>query len=137
MEFETHYALKLFFPNPAFTQIYFEAVANAIDARADDIHIQIRSDGEVSSPNVEITIRDNGIGFTDERYERFKQVKEPQDAYHKGMGRLVFLKYFSEVAVTSTYQKSKRTFSFVHNFDGKSVVADSKRTDTKGGVIPA
>jgi hypothetical protein len=32
MEIETKYAVGLFFPNPTFAQIYFETVANALDA---------------------------------------------------------------------------------------------------------
>lgn len=120
MEFDTQYAMKLFFPNPAFAQVYYEAVANALDADADWIRIEIRTEGSVKAPDVQISIRDNGVGFTEERYGRFKRVKEPKDAYHKGLGRLIYLRYFREVAVTSIFEGSKREFLFVHNFNGKS-----------------
>jgi hypothetical protein len=133
MEIETRYALRLFFPSPAFIQIYYEAVANAIDAGATDIHIAIKSDGKIHNPNhLEITIQDNGVGFTEEGYERFKRVQEPQDSIHKGLGRIVFLKYFSRVDVSSVNSGSKRMFSFVHNFNGESEVVHGKPSDQAG-----
>jgi hypothetical protein len=133
MEIETRYALRLFFPSPAFVQIYFEAVANAIDAGATDIHIAIKSDGRIHNPNhLEITIQDNGVGFTEEGYERFKRVQEPQDSIHKGLGRIVFLQYFARVDVSSVSAGSKRTFSFVHNFNGQSEVVHANPSDQAG-----
>ena len=73
MEIETEYAVQIFHPNPAFAQIYSEAVANAIDAGATDIRISIKTDGKIQSPNqLEIIIQDNGVGFSEEGYERFK-----------------------------------------------------------------
>jgi Histidine kinase-, DNA gyrase B-, and HSP90-like ATPase len=136
LEFETKYALKLFFPNPAFVQVYFEAVANAIDAKADKINISIRTGGKVHAPEyVEITIRDNGTGFTDERYERFKEVREPTDDEHKGLGRLIYLQYFSEVAVSSVYGEKKRTFLFAENFDGSNTVVKVGRSERRGSEL--
>jgi hypothetical protein len=133
MEIETRYALRLFFPSPAFVQIYFEAVANAIDAGATDIHIAIKSDGKIHNPNhLEITIQDDGVGFTEEGYERFKRVQEPQDSIHKGLGRIVFLQYFARVDVSSVSAGSKRTFSFVHNFNGQSEMVRANPSDQAG-----
>lgn len=121
MKFDTKYALKLFFPNPAFIQIYFEAVANALDAGASEIDIKIMSDGNIRDPkHLEITIDDNGVGFRPDRFDKFKEVKEPNDPYHKGMGRLVYLKYFSTVEVESYYNGTKRQFTFTDSFDGES-----------------
>ncbi|KAF0654177.1 hypothetical protein L107_04110 [Cyanobium sp. Copco_Reservoir_LC18] len=133
MEIETKYALRLFFPSPTFVQIYFEAIANAIDAGATDVHITIKSDGKIHNPNIlEITIQDNGLGFSDEGYERFKRVQEPQDSIHKGLGRIVFLQYFARVDVSSIYSGSKRNFSFVHNFNGDSEVVQANPSDQAG-----
>lgn len=120
MEIETDFALKLFFPNPKFVQTYYEAVANSVDAEADEIDIEIIIEGNIHNPRkLEITIRDNGIGFTEERYEQFKRLTEPRDPDHKGLGRLIFLRYFSRVDIESVFDHTKRTFSFVDNFDGK------------------
>ncbi len=71
MEFETDYVLKLFFSNPAFVQIYFEAVANALDAKANEVTIRILSDGNIKPKHLEVSVSDNGMGFTDERFARF------------------------------------------------------------------
>lgn len=40
------------------------------------------------------------------------------------MGRLVFLSYFKRIAISSTYEKKHRTFTFSNDFDGKSNVVD-------------
>ena len=121
MKFETNYAIKLFFPSPAFIQIYLEAVANALDADANKIDITISTDGEIRNPrHLEIIISDNGVGFTPERFEKFKEIKEPNDPHHKGMGRLVYLKYFSTIEVESYYRGGKRLFTFTDSFDGES-----------------
>jgi hypothetical protein len=133
MEIQTRYALRLFFPSPAFIQIYFEAVANAIDAGATDIHIDIRSDGRIQNPgHLEIIIKDNGVGFSDEGFERFKRVQEPQDSIHKGLGRIVFLQYFARVDVSSIFSGSKRAFSFVHDFNGDSEVVQANPSEQAG-----
>jgi signal transduction histidine kinase len=129
MKFETNYALKLFFSNSSFVQIFYEAVANALDADADKIQISIHSDGRLQSPDIQITIRDNGVGLTEERYERFSQVKEPEDEHHKGLGRLIYLQYFSEIRVHSVYGRKKREFTFVHNFDGTCRVTNERKEE--------
>lgn len=135
MQIETRYALKLFFSSPTFEQVYFEAVANAIDAGANTIRVEIKTNGQAHEPEIEISVRDNGVGFTDERYDRFCKLKEPSDKFHKGLGRLVYLQYFSEVEVTSCYASSVRTFRFVHDFNGKSKVATATPEIPRGTTL--
>lgn len=101
---QTEYALKLFFPNPTFAQIYYEAIANALDANATEVAIHISTDIQIDQRHLEITIRDNGEGFTDKRFERFKESQE-SDAYHKGLGRLIYLRYFSQVSVEASMKE--------------------------------
>lgn len=119
MEIETGYAVKLFFSTSTFVQVYFEAVANAFDAEADEVAIRIQTDP------LEITIHDNGVGFTDERFERFARLMEPVDPYHKGLGRLVYLNYFSTVNVVSFFDGKRREFSFSNKFKGKESTTDA------------
>ena len=45
MEIDTSSAVKLFFPNPSLMLVYFEAIANAFDAGAKNIEINIRLTG--------------------------------------------------------------------------------------------
>jgi hypothetical protein len=108
MEIDTKYASRLFFPSPSFVQIYLEAIANSFDAGASDIEIVVESDGGISAEGLKVTIADNGVGFTDERFARFRRLQEPHDAYHKGLGRLVYLQYFQEVAVVSHFSAGFR-----------------------------
>jgi hypothetical protein len=120
MEIETSSAIKLFFPNPSLALIYFEAIANALDAEATDIDIAISIQSFTASETLNITITDNGNGFTEESFERFKKLMKPKDGFHKGIGRLVFLNYFQSVAITSEWNGNRRKFIFKENFDGKS-----------------
>ncbi|WP_317202074.1 ATP-binding protein [Janthinobacterium sp.] len=120
MDIETSSAIKLFFPNPSLTLVYFEAIANALDAEATDIGIVISIQSFTSPETLNIAITDNGKGFTDESFERFKTLMKPKDGFHKGIGRLVFLNYFENVSISSEWECSRRRFTFKEKFDGKS-----------------
>lgn len=115
-------AVKLFFSNPSLELVYIEAIANSIDAGATEIDIQIQIK-EFSEPEgLIVTIKDNGEGFTDERFEKFSKLLEVEEESHKGIGRLVFLSYFKKVEISSKYGNSHRTFLFSNDFEGKSKV---------------
>ncbi|EMP7213459.1 ATP-binding protein [Pseudomonas aeruginosa] len=118
MDIETSGAIRLFFPNPSLTLVYFEAVANALDAGATNVSINIDVHAFDKPDTLKITVSDNGDGFTDENFERFRKLLRPRDKFHKGIGRLVFLNYFSRVEVTSTWGKWRRHFIFKDSFDG-------------------
>ena len=122
-------AVKTFYPNPNFNQVYFEAVANALDAGADRIVINIYIEAFDKPDTLRIDIEDNGRGFTDADFDRFSQLLEADSSDHKGLGRLVYLAYFLRVSVVSYFEGTKRrTFRFDSNFDEKSVVAPMERT---------
>jgi hypothetical protein len=120
MEIDTKYASRLFFPAPSFVQVYFEAIANSFDAGASEIEIVVELDGGIAAEGLAVTITDNGVGFTDERFGRFRRLQEPHDRFHKGLGRLVYLQYFQEVAVTSHFSGGTRRFTFSPSFRGDS-----------------
>ncbi len=122
MEIETGSAIKLFFPNPSLSLVYFEAIANALDAGATDILIEIDIQAFDNPKSLQLKITDNGQGFTDENFNRFKTLLKPRDQYHKGIGRLVFLNYFSSVEVSSAWDTYRRKFIFKEGFDGVSPV---------------
>lgn len=119
MDIETSNAIKLFFPNPSLVQVFFEAVANALDAGASEITIKIEIQGFTSPDTLKISITDNGSGFTDESFERFRRLLKPQDSFHKGLGRLVFLNYFDRIAVESVWGANHRAFVFSESFQGE------------------
>ena len=121
MEIDTSSAVKLFFPNPSLMLVYFEAIANAFDAGAKNIEINIRLTGFDKPDSLEVTITDDGAGFNDENFERFSTLLKPRDKHHKGIGRLVFLNYFKRVKVLSVWDGNKREFTFKDEFDKSSV----------------
>ena len=122
MYIETSNAIKFFFPNPSLVQVLFEALANALDAGATEVTIRIEIDGFSAPDTLKIKITDNGGGFDDESFDRFCRVLKPRDADHKGLGRLVYLNYFDQVEVDSTWQDKRRTFFFSENFEKESEV---------------
>ncbi len=120
MDIETSGAIKLFFPNPSLTLVYFEALANALDAGATEVSIDIDVQAYDKPDTLKITVTDNGDGFTDENFDRFKTLLKPRDKFHKGIGRLVFLNYFDRVEVVSTRDKWQRKFVFKEGFEGNA-----------------
>lgn len=133
MDIETSGAIRLFFPNPSLTLVYFEALANALDAGATEVSIGIDVQAFDKPDTLKITVSDNGDGFTDENFERFRKLLRPRDKFHKGIGRLVFLNYFARVEVDSARDKWRRTFIFKDGFDGNAplqVLADQQEAKT-------
>lgn len=116
MDIETSSAIKLFFPNPSLVQVFFEALANSLDAGAAEILILIEIDGFSAPDTLKVTITDDGGGFDDVSFERFKKLLKPQDGFHKGLGRLVYLNYFERIEVDSIWSGNRRTFVFTERF---------------------
>lgn len=122
MDIETSSAIKLFFPNPSLALVYFEALANALDAGATEITIEISIQSFTAPETLNITVTDNGSGFTDESFARFKTLLKPKDGFHKGIGRLVFLNYFENIEISSKWEDNSRDFKFNSNFDGTALI---------------
>ena len=121
MQVKLDQAVKMFFGNSSLEMVYFEAIANALDANATEIEIKISAKAFNQPESLEIAISDNGIGFTNDRYEKFSNLFDADEHSHKGLGRLVYLCYFNSIEVTSHYDKTKkREFCFSEGFDEKS-----------------
>jgi hypothetical protein len=116
LEVETDNAAEHFFPNPSFAQIYSEAVTNALDAGATNVVVSVAIREFLAPDTLRLTIADNGDGFTDENFERFKRLLKPRDEMHKGLGRLIYLRYFTEVDVSSGFGTILRRFRFQSDF---------------------
>ena len=131
MEIETQNAVGFFFPNTSFSQIYFEAVANALDAGATKITILVEIKSYHEPESLKITITDNGLGFTDLSFERFRRLLKPKDSFHKGLGRLVYLKYFNEIEISSSFDDIVREFVWSSEFDGENHIRQMTESDLK------
>jgi hypothetical protein len=107
----------------------FEAVANSFDSTehlGDRARIKVTilqeeaqslfSKQEKQFVHKGYEIEDNGVGFTDKNMEYFKRSDTTNKIGGKGVGRLLWLKIFDCVSVTSTYEESgcwrKRAFPF-------------------------
>lgn len=134
MEINIKNAIKRFYPSPSLEMVYFEAVANSIDAGASEISIYIEIEEFNNPETLKVKIQDNGIGFTNENFKKFSKLMEVKDEYHKGLGRLVYLNYFNTASISSQYEDKKREFLFDHKFQGNSEIQDSTSEET-GTII--
>ncbi len=121
MEIGITEAIQHFFSNPSFELIYSEALANALDAGARNISISISLKSFSEPKTLELTITDDGEGFTDTNFNKFSQLLKKSDGSHKGLGRLIYLKYFDRIEIESVYETKKyRSFIFDNDFKGES-----------------
>ena len=121
-------------PNSSGLDTVLEAVVNSIQAMDPDcenprIDIKLTSsqmtvDGKQSSIVTGFVISDNGIGFTEDNFQSFRKVDSTYKFKLgcKGIGRLSWLKVFSDVKINSVYKqggtKYQRCFSFNLTSDG-------------------
>ena len=117
MQVNIKQAIRLFFSNPSLDMVFIEAIANSLDADASKISICISIDELGKQETLKITVQDNGVGFTQERYGKFCKLLQVEDSTHKGVGRLVYLYYFDTIEVSSIFNKQHRTFLYNTPFD--------------------
>lgn len=117
MQVNIKQAIRLFFSNPSLDMVFIEAIANSLDADASKISICISIDELGKQETLKITVQDNGVGFTKERYGKFCKLLQVEDSTHKGVGRLVYLYYFDTIEVSSIFNKQHRTFLYNTSFD--------------------
>ena len=131
MEVNVKQAQRMFFSKSSFEMIYFEAFANAIDAGARNIKINIGLSAKDQLQNLNISIEDDGCGFTDENFRKFGKLFDVEERTHKGLGRLVYLCYFDNIHIESVYKEyKKRIFDFNEKFEGKFVIQDTSQEHT-------
>jgi hypothetical protein len=133
MRIRTAKAVEYFFSSSSLAYIYFEAIANSIDANASEIKIHISIKEFLKHESLEISIVDNGDGFNEKNFKKFCHVLEVDDKHHKGIGRLVFLNYFEKVNIDSYYNGKYRHFVFDEAFEDEydlQNVSDKKKETT-------
>lgn len=114
-------AVRMFYSKSSFEMVYMEAIANALDAGATEICIYIVANSKDIAQSLQLTISDNGVGFTEDRFKKFSNLFDTEDAAHKGLGRLAYRFYFDKVRVRSWYGDFQyREFDFSDDFNGKS-----------------
>ena len=106
-----------------------------MDAGADNISIEIEISSYDNPSTLRITVTDNGSGFTDENFDRFKTLLKPRDDFHKGLGRLLFLEYFAQVEIDSYWENKQRNFIFSNNFKGTAPPQDQLDEAKQGSTL--
>lgn len=127
MQVNINKAVKMFFSSSSFEMVYNEALANALDAGANEISIKIQLPKSTEISNLSLSISDNGVGFDDIRFGKFSKLFDVEEQSHKGLGRLVYLCYFDSIYIESVYDNGtkKRDFVFDDKFDGESTSIDT------------
>ncbi|MDR1897718.1 MAG: ATP-binding protein [Prevotellaceae bacterium] len=136
MEVKLGQAIKMFFGNSSLEMVFFEAIANSLDAEATEIDINISTKAYNQPGSLTIQISDNGIGFTEDRYQKFSKLFDVDENSHKGLGRLVYLCYFDNVKVSSFYERTKyREFEFTEDFDARKFNSSAVKDTDSGTTI--
>ena len=118
----------------------YEAVVNSIQSIEDakisngmiDVYIERESQTTISSSwetDIDnITITDNGIGFTDENYTSFDTYASDLKLKKgcKGIGRIMWLKAFDSVEIDSVYELENEKYRRTFTFDAKNIVHGEK-----------
>ncbi|MCU0321180.1 MAG: hypothetical protein MUE72_02120, partial [Chitinophagaceae bacterium] len=142
MESSTDYvdisgAMDLVKKSSIFYAPIFEAITNSFEA----ISIKKYSEGETPIINVnfyfngmfdtvrdfdKIEIIDNGLGFDEESYKRYKKLfDKSKNLKNRGSGRLQFLHRFKKVSIESTYFKENKPFTRNFYSDEKNLTVDA------------
>ncbi|MDA8031874.1 MAG: ATP-binding protein, partial [Alphaproteobacteria bacterium] len=122
-----------------------EAIVNSIQANATQIDIQIKYQDTLKNEgkqidiwNIEeLTITDNGEGFTKENIKSFSEYRTQKKIKSgcKGIGRIAFLKIFKKVKIESFIESEKKqvTIDFNENFEGNGhyIKSESKSSVEK------
>jgi len=86
-----------------------------------------------------IVIRDNGVGFDDENFDRIFRYKDIRKGFNnRGSGRLQFLHYFENTRITSIFQKDNEFLSRDFSLSkSKRYVIDNNATIYYIGTKPS
>jgi Histidine kinase-, DNA gyrase B-, and HSP90-like ATPase len=122
-------AIKQFFPNPSLEMVYFEAIANSLDAEATIINVIITIQSFDDAKTLEIKIEDNGNGFSNRGFEIFCQLLETDSPDNKGLGRLVYLNYFRKADFDTLSIDKPRTFTLDNKFDNDFKEVTNRNTN--------
>ena len=77
-------AVRMFYGKSSYEMVYMEAIANSLDAKATEISIEIVAKSKNIADTLQLIIKDNGVGFTNDRFKKFSNLFDTEDSAHKG-----------------------------------------------------
>ncbi len=103
-------AVKMFFGNSSLEMVFFEAIANShLMQGATQIDISIYISALKKPESLLVTIADNGVGFTDERYKKFSNLFDVEESSHKGLRAAgAYLCYFRRYPGLQPFQRHQK-----------------------------
>jgi hypothetical protein len=126
-----------------FLYCLFEAVSNALYCSVNNKNIKITVQftreykaNELTKDNdnfiTALSVTDNGIGFTNENYNKFtKNLYKTNHEGGKGLGRVAFLKVFKNVQVESSFKENGKYYLRNFKFDTDNTKDSKKEIDDK------
>jgi hypothetical protein len=126
-----------------FLYCLFEAVSNALYCSVNnkDIKVVVQFTREYKANELikdddnfitAISVTDNGIGFTNENYDKFtKNLYKTNHDGGKGLGRVAFLKVFKDVHIESYFKENGKCYSRNFRFDTDKIKDPIKEIDDK------
>ena len=132
-------AASLLYRCPKLGLTIIEAVANAFDAGADRIDINISGTSVTENKNcyisdLKVIISDNGKGFDEEDIERFSSLFNKADDLHRGMGRLSYVSMFKNIHIKSITKEGLQT-DFLFNDDMGIEPKQASSPDGNSGTV--
>jgi len=125
-----------------FRMCLFEALSNALycSRNNETIIINIKFTRQYTANDIRedkdnyiksFSITDNGVGFTDENYEKFTSViYKTNHEGGKGLGRMAFLKVFKDVHINSVFREGENVFSRDFKFSVDKEPEDNKKQES-------
>lgn len=112
--------------------VFFELVANSLDAGAKNICVHIRKAEKDVTAGAFVEVVDDGHGILDSDLEKVVNAMNPSDGTHKGLGRFVAAKCFGSVSYSSVATDGfRRSFEICPDSDGAFT-----RDDIKAERVP-
>ena len=130
-----------------FLQPAYEAIANSLEAGADDIRLSFDVSREspledesgelVPRKIISFTIEDNGSGFTENSRNSFGYLWSDYkiNLGCKGVGRVTWLKVFSQVCIDSVAGQEKTHIDYDLNFDPENISVEACGGDVEQKTI--
>lgn len=127
----------------------YEAIVNSIQSINQEnmdngqIEVQIQRESDPTffqswETDIEnITIRDNGVGFTEDNFKSFNTYATDFKKMLgcKGVGRMIWLKAFNSVEIESVYQEDNKFYHRKFTFDSVNAVNNESKEEVDKATI--
>lgn len=141
LEVDVSTAVDRFSQKIGFWQPLYEAISNALEANASEIVVEIEPAPTLHKSTdqvvAEITVQDNGDGFTEANIKSFCKLwtKHKSELGCRGVGRLTWLRVFNKVSIASRVRGKNIAIEFNRNFEPGDVIRKKSTSSQKRTIV--